>query len=66
MYAHIKNCIQGGGGGGGAKMAKMLRTYYMDAPCCFLFLISPVVHMHLNFSPNTGTEVVLNPISILS
>ena len=25
-----KNCVQGGGGG--SKMAKMLRTYYMDAP----------------------------------
>ena len=23
---------RGGGGGGGVKMAKMLRTYYMDAP----------------------------------
>ena len=22
----------GGGGGGGSKMAKMLRTYYMDSP----------------------------------
>ena len=28
MYAHIKNAYRGGGGG----VAKMLRTYYMDAP----------------------------------
>ena len=29
-----KNCVQGGGGGRGrgSKMAKMLRTYYIDAP----------------------------------
>ena len=29
VYAHIKNCVQRGGG---SKLAKMLRTYYMDAP----------------------------------
>ena len=29
MYAHIKIAYRGGGG---SKMAKMLRTYYMDAP----------------------------------
>ena len=28
MYAHIKIAYRGGG----SKMAKMLRTYYMDAP----------------------------------
>ena len=28
MYAHIKKCVKGGG----SKMAKMLCTYYMDAP----------------------------------
>ena len=29
MYAHTNNCVQVGGG---PKMAKMQRTYYMDAP----------------------------------
>ena len=38
------NCVQGGGGGRGSKMAKMLRTYYMDAP----YIIACLCSSHVN------------------
>ena len=74
MYAH---CVQGGGGGGeGVKMAKMLHTYYMDAPIYIVVLfitfsllvytsLNRVLDLYIVIISNTFTYTAFDMISDL-